>query len=98
MDIHFVNKIPVFIKLSHKIEFTTTSHLPIKKSRDIFKSFWRIYVLYLKCGFKITTVHADGVFSPVQELIAEISSGPMVNLTSANEHVPEIEPRIRVVN
>ena len=33
----------------------------------------------------------------MRELISEISSGPMVNLTIANEHVPEIEWIIRVV-
>ena len=37
--------------------------------------------------------HADGEFDPLQEIIAEMSSGPMVNLTSANEHVPKIERR-----
>ena len=31
----------------------------------------------------------------MQELIAEMLSGPMVNLKSANEHVPEIEQKIR---
>ena len=43
------------------------------------------------------TFHTDKVFDPVQELIAEISSEPMVNLTSANKHVPKIERIIRVV-
>ena len=33
----------------------------------------------------------------MQEIIAEMLSGPMVNLISANEHVPEIERRIWVV-
>ena len=47
--------------------------------------------------FKKTTVHAAGEFSPVGELIVEMSSGPRVNLTSANKHVSEIEWRIRVV-
>ena len=42
------------------------------------------------------TVHADGEFDPVRELIVEMSSGPMVNLTSNNDHSPKIERRIRV--
>ena len=92
-----VNRIPLLITLSRKIDFISTSHFPTQTARDIFKYFWRIYVFYLKRGFKITTVHADGELAPVQELIVEMSSGPMVNLTSANEHFPEIERRIRVV-
>ena len=85
-----MNKIPLLITLSHNIYFTAKSHLPTQKSRGILKSFWCIYVFYLKRGFKITAVHADGEFAPVQELIAKIPSGPMVNLTSSNEHIPKI--------
>ena len=71
-DIFFVNKIPFLITLSRKIDFTAISHLPTQIARYIFKSFWSIYVLYLKCGFKITTVHSDGKFCPLQEIIAEM--------------------------
>ena len=80
----FVNKIPFLITLSHKIYFTVTSHFPTQTARDIFNSFWPIYIFYLKRVFKITTVHDDGEFSPVPELIAEMLIVPMVNLTSAN--------------
>ena len=65
MDIFFVIKIPLLITLSQKIEFAATIHLPTQKSRDIFKAFWCIYVFYLKCGFRITTVRGDGVSAPV---------------------------------
>ena len=87
----FVNNIPFLITLSRKIIFTATSHLFTKNFRDILQSFWRIYVFCLKCGFKITTVHTDGEFAPEQEIIVEMSSVPMVNLTSANDNFPRIE-------
>ena len=41
------------------------------------------------------TVHADGEFAPLQALIHDMPGGPMVNLASANEHVPEIERRLK---
>ena len=85
-----MKKTPLLITLSRKIDFTAKIHLPTKTVRDIFKSFYRIYVFYLKRGFKIMTVHIDGEIDPVQELIAEMSSGPMVNLKSSNEHIPDI--------
>ena len=97
MDIFFVNKIPFLITLRHKIDFTATSKFTTQTDRDIFKSFWSIYVFYLRRGFKITTVNADGEFAPVWELITEFSSDMMVNMASANEHVPEIWQIIRVV-
>jgi hypothetical protein len=43
-------------------------------------------------------VHADGEFAPLKTLIEAMPGGTMVNLASANNHVPEIERRIRVVN
>jgi hypothetical protein len=51
----------------------------------------------LRRGFHITTVHADSEFAPIKPLIEYIPGGPMVNLASVNEHVPEIERRIREV-
>ena len=39
----------------------------------------------------------DGEFAPLKPLIAEMPIGPHVKLTSTNEHVPDIERRIRVV-
>jgi hypothetical protein len=56
-----------------------------------------MYQYYLQCGFHITTVHADGKYVPLKTLIEAMSGGPMVNLASAKEHIPEIERRIRVV-
>jgi hypothetical protein len=51
----------------------------------------------LKRGFTITLVLVDGEFAAVQALIHAMDNGPRVNTTSANEHVPEAERRIRVV-
>jgi hypothetical protein len=55
-----------------------------------------MYQYYLQRGFHIKTVHADGEFAPLKPLI-ESMPGPMVNLASVNEHISEIERRIRVV-
>jgi hypothetical protein len=96
-DLFFVNKIPFFLTLSRKICFTAVNHLADSTVPQIFKAFKEIYQYYLQRGFRITTVHADGEFAPIKTLIESLSGGPMVNLASANEHVPEIEQRIRVV-
>ena len=97
MDIYFLNKLPLLITLSRKIDFTATTDLPTHKARGIFKAFWRIYVFYLKCGSRITQFNANEEFAPVQKIIGEILSGTMVNLKIVNEHLTWIEIRIRVV-
>jgi hypothetical protein len=96
-DLFFVNQIPFFLTLSRKICFTAVNHVTDRKAETIFKAFEEIYRFYLQRGFKITTVHADGEFAPLQAMIQAMPGGPRVNLASANEHVPEIERRIRVV-
>jgi hypothetical protein len=96
-DILFVNKNPFFLTLSRKITFTAVNHLADRTVPQKFKVFKEIYQYYLQRGFHITVVHADGEFAPLKPLIESIPGGPMVNLASANEHVPEIECLIRVV-
>ena len=97
LDIFFVNKIPFLLTLSRKICYTTVQHLAGRTVSQIFQSFKEVYQHYLRRGFRVTTVHADGEFSPLKPLIESMPSGPVVNLASSNEHVPEIERRIRVV-
>ena len=97
LDIFFVNKIPFFLTLSRKICFTAATHLANRTVPQIFMAFKEIYQYYLQRGFRITTIHADGEFAPLKPMIESIPGGPRVNLTSANEHVPEIERRARVV-
>jgi hypothetical protein len=96
-DLFFVNKIPFFLMLSRKICFTAINHLADRTVPQIFKVFKEIYQYYLQRGFRITTVHADGEFAPLKVLIESLPGGPLVNLASPDEHVPEIERRIRVV-
>ena len=92
-----MNKIPFFLTYSRKICFTSVNHLADRKVKTILQAFNEIHQLYLNRGFRITDVLVDGEFAPLQALIHEIPGGTRVNLTSANEHVPDIERRIRVV-
>jgi hypothetical protein len=96
-DIFFVNKIPFFLTLSRNTCFTSVNYLAGRNVPQIFKAFKEMYQYYLQRGSHITAVHADGEFAPLKTLIETMPGGPMVNLASANKHVPEIERRIRAV-
>jgi hypothetical protein len=96
-NIFFVNNIPFFLTLSQNICFTAVNHLADRTVPQIFKAFKEMYQYYLQRGFHITMVHANGEFSPLKTFIEAMPGGPMVNLASANEHLPEIERRIRLV-
>jgi hypothetical protein len=95
--IFFVNKNPFFLTLSRKITFTAVNHLADRTVPQIFKAFKEIYQYNLQRVFHITVVHADGEFTPLQHLIDSIPGVRVVNLVSANKHVPEIECCIRAV-
>jgi hypothetical protein len=87
-DIFSRNKIPSFLTLSRKICFTAFNHLTDRTFTQIFKVFKEMYQYYLQRGFHITMVHDDGEFAPIKTLIESMPGGPMVNLVSANKHVP----------
>lgn len=97
IDLFFVNKIPFFITLSRKIDFNTANHLGSRKIQEIFKAFKEIYKYYLQRGLRITELHADNEFAALKQYLDEMPRSPRLNLTAADEHVPEIERRIRVV-
>jgi hypothetical protein len=88
--IFFVNKIPFFLTLGCKICFTAVNHLVDCTVQQIFKAFKDMYQYYLQHSFHIKTVHANDEFAPLQSLIESMPGGPMVNLASANEHLPKI--------
>ena len=69
LDIFFVNKNPFLLTLSRKICFTAVNHLTNRTFPQIFAAFKEIYQYYLHRGFRITTVHSDGEFAPLQDLI-----------------------------
>ena len=97
IDIFFVNKIPFFVTLSRDICFTSVMHLTDRKLPSIFAALRGKYNYYLKRGFRITTVMADGEFAPLQTLLSQLHEAPILNLTAENEHEPFVERRIRVI-
>ena len=58
-DVFFVNKIPFFITLSRKIDFTATAHLKDRKIKTIFLAFLAVYKFCLRRGFRIKMIHAE---------------------------------------
>jgi hypothetical protein len=85
------------LTLSRKICFTAVNHLADRTVPQIFKDFKEIDQYYLQRGFHTTPVHDDGEFAPLKTLFEAMPGGSMVNLASANDHVPKIELRIWVV-
>ena len=77
-DMFFVNKIPFFITLSRKIDFTATAHLKYRKIKTIFLAFLEVYKFYLRRVFRIKMVHADNEFVPMKPLIDNLKKVPTI--------------------
>ena len=56
-----------------------------------------MHIYYLQRSFQIVLIKGDGECKPLQESMFELHGAPKLNLSSANEHVPEIERKIRVI-
>ncbi len=97
IDIFFVNKIPFFVTLSLRICFLSATHMANRKAITIFKALRSMFLFYLQRGFTVVFIKADGEFAPLQEWMHTLFGAPKLNLTSANEHVAEIEQKIRVI-
>ncbi len=52
---------------------------------------------YLQWGFQIVFIKGNEEFAPLEVWMATVYGVPKLNLASANEHVPEIERKIRVI-
>ncbi len=95
VDIFFVNKIIFFLTYTRKITYTAVSHLSSRKLKDVLKAFLSILSFYGTRGFSIREIHADPEFEPLKNAVSvTIKNGPEFNLSSAKEHVSEIERRI----
>jgi hypothetical protein len=78
---HILEAIPFFTLISRNIKFTTTKNIPLRTASQLAKSMKHVLAIYKKRGF-----------APLQAEM--LTLGVTLNITSANEHVPEIERRI----
>ncbi len=52
---------------------------------------------YLQQGFQIVFIKGDREFALLEAWMAMVYGAPKLNLASANEHIPEIKRKIRVI-
>jgi hypothetical protein len=97
IDVFFVNKTPFFLTYSLVICFLSVTHLTGQKAPDIFKALKAMCNYYLQHGFQVVFIKGDGAFKPLQEYMDTVYGAPQLNTTSANEHEPTAERKIRLI-
>jgi hypothetical protein len=97
IDIFFANGVPYFVTLSLRICFLSVMHLQNWKIDTIVRALKAMHNFYLQRGFQIVFIKGDGEFKPMDRMMSELYGAPKINLSSANEHVPEIERKIWII-
>ena len=93
-DVIFVSGIPFFVTLSRRIRYVTVQFVPHRTAAELANSLKNVISLYRRAGFICQTALMDGEFEKVKRRLLDVIE---VNITSKNEHVPEIERKIMVV-
>ena len=95
IDVMFINKIPFVITTSRNIHFGTADLIKDMKKATLITSIEQVMREYIMRGFRIKAILGDGQFQHTQQDIQQ--NGVILNICSANEHVPEIERYIRTL-
>ena len=53
--------------------------------------------LYENAGFQVKRIHMDGQFEGIQDNLTAKRQGPWIDITSRDEHVPEVECYIHTI-
>ena len=89
----FVNKIPFLVSSARGLNLITAEFLPTRTAKTLADRIRQIVEMYARGGFRVGTILMDNEFEKLKPLVPALS----INTTAANEHVPEIERRIRLI-
>jgi hypothetical protein len=87
-----INKI---VTLSRAIKFGTMAWLRNAKANTIMKNITEVRNVYIKRGFLLEILEAEGQFEPLQGKLADLAV--TLNKCSREEHVPVAKRRIRTL-
>ena len=94
-DVMHVNGIPFFISISRHLKFGTVEAIPNQHMTTIVKSVRNIARVYHRGGFRLRHALMDGAFKSMRGDL--LGMGILLNPTSREEHVGDIERYIRTV-
>jgi hypothetical protein len=95
IDVMQINKMNFFVTIGSAIKFGTVCWLRTQTGRAILKAITSVHQLYVKRGFLIEVINADGQFETLRGPLRTM--GITLNRCSREEHVPAVERRIRTL-
>ena len=95
MDIFFNARLGFCISLCRDIKLNTIQHLLSRKKSERLMCIKMICQLYRRRGFQVRYIYTDNEFADLSSDLMDM--GIYLNVCAANEHIPAIKRRIRVV-
>ena len=93
-DIIFVNSMEFLVRISRNAKFTAVQYLGKRMTGNISKSSENINDVYYIYGMYVDEFYTDREFENIRRKMPGISTP---NTTAADENVPEVEEKIRVI-
>jgi hypothetical protein len=95
LDVCHVDGLCFLASISRHLHFATAEFVPSLEHDTIVASICRLHDLYSNRGFVIEWLLTDRAFEHIRPVTDSLNI--RLNVTAANEHVPEIERFIRVI-
>jgi hypothetical protein len=89
----FVNGVPFLVSVARGLNLVTAEFTPSRTAKKVALGITQMIDLYACGGFQVGTVLMDNEFEKLQNLVPILA----INTTAAKEHVPEVEPKIRLI-
>jgi hypothetical protein len=92
-DVMFVNGLPFLVTLARGISLVMIEFLPSQTAKRLALTVELVLKVYARGGFVVQTMMMDMEFKKLVDLLPNV----VINTTAAQEHVGEIEQKIRVI-
>jgi len=89
VDVMHVNSLAFLTTISRNLYYRSAQYIKTTSKDELLKALETLFSMYHNAGFKVTKINADNAFRPLQEQVSKYNI--KMNLTSAQEHVPEAE-------
>ena len=95
VHVMFVNWVPFLVNVVRglNLNLAMTKFTASRTAKQLTAGITRMMNLYAHRGFQVGTVLMDNNFKKLQNLVPILT----VNTTAVMEHVPEVEPKIRLI-
>ena len=97
IDIMYVNSLPFLVTISRHLKILIVHYLQTRKVKMIMASLDTVLNDYKMRGLPVKQIFADGEFDAIRTELSDPKRQVILNTTSKNEHVSNVEREIQTI-